>query len=30
MDMFGPAGRKQLDAMALGESYTIRVESLRY
>ena len=29
VDMFGPAGREQLDAMALGESYTIRVESLR-
>ena len=29
VDMFGPAGRKQLDGMALGESYTIRVESLR-
>ena len=29
VDMFGPAGRKQLDAMALGESYTVRVESLR-
>jgi transposase len=29
VDMFGPAGRRQLDAMLLGESYTIRVESLR-
>jgi transposase len=29
VDMFGPAGRKQLDAMALGENYTVRVESLR-
>jgi hypothetical protein len=29
VDMFGPADQKQLDAMALGDSYTIRVESLR-
>jgi deazaflavin-dependent oxidoreductase (nitroreductase family) len=29
VDMFGPAGRRPLDAMVLGESYTIRVESLR-
>jgi transposase len=29
VDMFGPAGQTQLDAMALGENYTTRVESLR-
>jgi transposase len=29
VDMFGPAGQTQLDGMALGENYTIRVESLR-
>ena len=29
VDMFGPAGNVQLDAMGLGDSYTIRVESLR-
>jgi transposase len=29
VDMFGPAGQVQLDQMGLGESYTIRVESLR-
>ena len=29
VDMFGPAGQAQLDAMGLGRSYTIRVESLR-
>jgi transposase len=29
VDMFGPSGQAQLDAMALGRSYTIRVESLR-
>jgi transposase len=28
-DMFGPAGNTQLDEMALGEAYTIRVASLR-
>ena len=28
-DLFGPAGQRQLDAMALGAGYTIRVESLR-
>jgi transposase len=28
-DMFGPAGNAQLDEMALGDAYTIRVESLR-
>jgi transposase len=28
-DMFGPAGNAQLDAMALGHNYTVRVESLR-
>jgi transposase len=27
--MFGPAGNAQLDAMTLGDNYTIRVESLR-
>ena len=29
VDMFGPTGQRQLDAMALGESYTVRAESLR-
>ena len=28
-DMFCPAGNAQLDAMSLGDAYTIRVESLR-
>ena len=28
-DMFGPGGQAQLDEMALGDNYTIRVESLR-
>jgi transposase len=28
-DMFGQAGNAQLDEMALGDAYTIRVESLR-
>jgi len=28
-EMFGPAGKTQLDAMPLGHSYTVRVESLR-
>ena len=27
--MFGPAGNAQLDAMALAEPYTVRIESLR-
>jgi transposase len=29
VDMFGPAGRIQLDQMGLGENYSVRVESLR-
>ncbi len=28
-DMFGPAGQAALDAMPLGQAYTIRMESLR-
>jgi transposase len=29
LDMFGPAGARQLDALELAESYTLRIESLR-
>jgi transposase len=29
VDMFGPGGERQLDALALGEAYTLRIESLR-
>jgi transposase len=29
VDMFGPAGNRQLDAMELADAYVVRVESLR-
>jgi len=29
VDMFGPGGGRQLDALALAEPYTLRIESLR-